>query len=150
MTPRLPSWLRSPAFLASAALAAAVVGAAVLTGRRDAKNLPRPPAPSPSGAGGRASWVPLPKGAPIAARPGAIVRACIELPFYVPTSAATPARVAEYAGKRGFANVYSTSARPADWPGACEADLYVQAQWARGAESMPWPDGVSAAWELRA
>ena len=150
MLPRLPSRLRSLAFLASAALAAAVVGLAVATGRRDAKTLPRPPAPAPSGAGGRASWVTLPKGAPVMTRPGMIVRACVELPFYVPTSAATPPRVADYAGKRGFANVYSTTTRPGDWPAACDADLFVQAQWARGAESMPWPDGVSAAWELRA
>ena len=150
MSPRLPIWLRSPAFLASAALAAAVVGAAVLTGRRDAKNLPHAPSPVPSGAGARTSWVPLPRGVALAMRTGAIVRACIALPFFVPTSAATPTRVADYAGKRGFANVYSTTTRPGDWPGACDADLFVQAQWARGAETMPWPDGVSAAWELRA
>lgn len=150
MLSRLPSWLRSPSFLAAAAAAAALGGLALLTGRQDAKNLPRRAAPSgPPGGGARASWVALPKGTPIMTRPGMIVRACVELPFYVPTSAATPPRVADYAAKRGFANVYSTTSAPADWPGACEADLYVQAQWARGAESMPWPDGVLAAWELR-
>lgn len=146
----LPAWLKSSSTLALLGAGGVMLVAIVLTHQRDAKRaIPAPPTPGPGPRpDGRPAWRPLPVGQPISMLPGLICRACVELPTLLPTSMATPERVRDYAAKRGFANVYSTTSRPGDWPGACEADLFVQAQWARGAESMPWPDGITAAWVL--
>lgn len=145
----LPAWLKSPTTLALVGAGGAMLAAIVLTHQRDAKRVIPAPAPPPGPRpDGRPTWRPLPVGQPISMVPGLICRACVELPTLLPTSMATPERVRDYAAKRGFANVYSSSSRPGDWPGACEADLFVQAQWSRGAEAMPWPDGITAAWVL--
>jgi hypothetical protein len=135
--------------LALGGAAALLLVAVVATHRRDARRVipGGGPLPGPMPGGGP-SWRPLPEGQAFDAWPGAILRGCVELPTFVPTALATPERVRDFAAKRGLVNVYSTTSRPADWPAACDADLYVQAQWGRGRERMPWPDGLTAAWVL--
>ena len=86
------------------------------------------PAPAPLVGG----WHELPSG-PISMVEGMAYRAAVDLPFYVPSSAATDERIQSYAADRGFRVTRIYREQPdGSWPP--DADLWVEAVALRAGE----------------
>jgi len=139
---RRPPWLTAPMV---GALVVGGVGAAFawLVGRPP-PSAGEPDAP-PEVPGERPrAWMRLDDD-PIVLRPGERYRGAVKLPWYVPSSAVTDAKVIAYAEKKGFGDVHVT--RSAPWLSG--ADVGVEARWEQGYRDMPRPSALVGAWALR-
>jgi len=93
------------------------------------------------------TWQRMPDG-PLALGSGKVYRAVVNLPWYVPSSVATPSNVQGYAEKMGFTQVRSWRARPDGFPGVEKGDVYVEATWAGGYATLDRPSGLVVAYVL--
>lgn len=74
-------------------------------------------------------------------------RACIRVPFLIPTSLIR-SELAPRMTERGFSMIEVYSARPAGWADV-ECDLFVEATWSQPNEAFDRPGSVPFGWVKR-
>lgn len=116
------------------------VGALALMALRQAKANKEVPAPSTP-----REWVEI-TGPKYELIPGRNYRACVKLPWFVPSVLVTADKARAYAEAMGFANVTVQNQQPSDWPKvAC--DRYAQAEYRAGTREIMSPNEITHAYQ---